>query len=319
MSWLMYATRSTTRTILPSSVSGSSSPVCVRMPCLTSSVRFSRSAIRSECSLWRNLRPKRCEQRVERVLARVPERRMSGVVAEADRLDEVFVEPQRARDDARDRRGLERVRDARAVVVARRVDEDLRLALEAAERLRVDDPVAVALEGRPDRRFLLRLAAARASRTSGPRAARACAPRPRARALRTSRPRCGRSRSSPSSLNRGAARAGRALVTDAREVIRTAKPIAKEGEMAVVESVQADSLREKVRGEVIAPGDGGVRRGAPRLERDHRPAAGARRPLHRQRRRDRDRRVRARARTARLRARRRAQRRRNRGRRGRAS
>ena len=55
---------------------------------------------------------------VERVLARVSERRMSGVVAEADRLDEVFVEPQRARDDARDRRGLERVRDARPVVVS---------------------------------------------------------------------------------------------------------------------------------------------------------------------------------------------------------
>ena len=66
MSWLMYATRSTIRTILPSSVSGESGPVWWRIPSLTSSVRFrpwpsfsSTSTIRSECSLWWNLRPKR--------------------------------------------------------------------------------------------------------------------------------------------------------------------------------------------------------------------------------------------------------------------
>ena len=47
MSWLMYATRSTMRTILPSSVSGSTSPVCLRMPSRTSHVRFSVSAIRA--------------------------------------------------------------------------------------------------------------------------------------------------------------------------------------------------------------------------------------------------------------------------------
>ena len=36
MSWLMYATRSTMRTIFASSVSGSTGPVCVRMPSQTS-------------------------------------------------------------------------------------------------------------------------------------------------------------------------------------------------------------------------------------------------------------------------------------------
>ena len=55
---------------------------------------------------------------------------------------------ERARDDARDAGRLERVRHPRAVVVARRVDEDLRLALQAPERLRVEDPVAVALKRR---------------------------------------------------------------------------------------------------------------------------------------------------------------------------
>ena len=56
---------------------------------------------------------------VEHLLADVPERRMAEVVAEADRLGEVLVERQRPRDGARDRGHLERVREPRAVVVAR--------------------------------------------------------------------------------------------------------------------------------------------------------------------------------------------------------
>jgi hypothetical protein len=83
---------------------------------------------------------------VERILARVAERRVPGVVAEADRLGQVLVEPKRTRDDARDRRRLQRVRHARADVIAARVDEDLRLPLQASEGLRVHEAVAVALE-----------------------------------------------------------------------------------------------------------------------------------------------------------------------------
>ncbi len=86
--------------------------------------------------------------RVERLLAGVSERRVTHVVTEADRLDEILVQLERPRHDARDRRRLERVRHARAVVVALGVDEDLRLALQAAKRLRVDDAVTVALERR---------------------------------------------------------------------------------------------------------------------------------------------------------------------------
>ena len=44
---------------------------------------------------------------VERLLARVPERRVAHVVAEPDRLGEILVEPQRARDPARDRGRLQ--------------------------------------------------------------------------------------------------------------------------------------------------------------------------------------------------------------------
>ena len=93
---------------------------------------------------------RRVERVVERLLARVPERRVAGVVAEADRLDEVLVEPERPRDDAGDRGRLERVGHPGAVVVALGVDEDLRLPLQPPERLRVDEAVAVALERRAD-------------------------------------------------------------------------------------------------------------------------------------------------------------------------
>ena len=55
------------------------------------------------------------------------------------------------------------MRQARAVVVALVVDEDLGLVLEPAEGRAVDDAVAVALVARAQRVLLLRVAAAAAS------------------------------------------------------------------------------------------------------------------------------------------------------------
>jgi hypothetical protein len=86
------------------------------------------------------------ERLVECLLARVAEGGVAEVVTEADRLGEVLVQAECSGDRARDPGGLEGVREARAVMVALRVDEDLRLVLEPAEALRVDDAVAVALE-----------------------------------------------------------------------------------------------------------------------------------------------------------------------------
>jgi hypothetical protein len=85
----------------------------------------------------------------------VAEGRVAEVVAQADRLDEVLVERERAGDRARDLRHLERVCHAGAVVVALRCDEHLRLVLQAAKRLAVHDPVAVALQRRAQRAVLL--------------------------------------------------------------------------------------------------------------------------------------------------------------------
>ena len=83
---------------------------------------------------------------VERILARVPERRVPEVVPHRDGLGQILVEPQRARQRAGHLRDLQRVRQARAVVIALRGEKDLRLALEPPEGLAVEDTVAVALE-----------------------------------------------------------------------------------------------------------------------------------------------------------------------------
>ena len=85
----------------------------------------------------------------------MPERRVADVVAQRDRLGERLVERQRRGQGARDLRHLEGVRQAGDVVVALGVEEDLRLVLQAAERLGVDDPVAVPLERGPERVGLL--------------------------------------------------------------------------------------------------------------------------------------------------------------------
>src|SRR5947207_2631082 len=73
---------------------------------------------------------------------------MAEVVAEPDRLGQILVQAQRARNAAGDAGRLGRMREPGAVVVATRVDEDLGLVLEPAERLGMHDPVAVALERR---------------------------------------------------------------------------------------------------------------------------------------------------------------------------
>ncbi len=158
------------------------------MPSRTSCVRFSprpsrssTSTTRSECSLWRKLRSKRSRSAASSAgLAGVAERRVPEIVAEADRLGQILVEAQRARDRARDAHRLERVRQPRAVVVALGRDEDLRLVLQAPERLAVRDAVAVALERAAEAaRLLLDEPSARLRRAHGERREAALPPRAR--------------------------------------------------------------------------------------------------------------------------------------------
>jgi len=114
--------------------------------------------------------PEAAQAAVEHLLAYMPERRMPEIVSQPDRLDQVLVQLQRARHPACDGGRLERVRHARAVVVAGGIDEDLRLALQPPKRLRVHDAVAVALERRADAALVLFAeAAARLVRADGER------------------------------------------------------------------------------------------------------------------------------------------------------
>ena len=75
---------------------------------------------------------------------------------ERDRLGQRFVEREGAGQRAGDLRDVEGVRQAGDVVVALRIEEDLRLVLEAPEGLGVDDPIAIPLEGGSERIRLLR-------------------------------------------------------------------------------------------------------------------------------------------------------------------
>ena len=94
MSWLMYATRSTMRTIFPSSVSGSWSPVCVRMPSQHLVREVEPPGDDERVLVVPEVPPGVLVQRlVERLLPGVPERRVTHVVAEPDRLHEVLVQP----------------------------------------------------------------------------------------------------------------------------------------------------------------------------------------------------------------------------------
>ena len=112
MSWLMYATRSITRTIRPSSVLGSRraagvprdpvahllgqvQPDAVALEVLHDPQRVLVVAEVPAEALF--------QAAVQHLLADVPERRVPEVVAQADRLDQVLVQAQRPRHRARDR------------------------------------------------------------------------------------------------------------------------------------------------------------------------------------------------------------------------
>ena len=110
-------------------------------------------------------------QPVDDPLAGMAERRVAEIVAERDRFGQLLVQPQHLRDRARDLRHLERVRQPGPVVIAGRREEDLRLVLQPAERLAVDDAIAIALKRRPDVVFRFRRAGGRANRRSWPPAA----------------------------------------------------------------------------------------------------------------------------------------------------
>ena len=84
---------------------------------------------------------------IERSFAGVAERRMAEIVRQRQRLGEVLVEPERARQRTGDLGDFEGMGQSGPVVVALMIDEHLRLVRQPAEGAGMDDAVAVAPEG----------------------------------------------------------------------------------------------------------------------------------------------------------------------------
>src|SRR6185312_8108560 len=73
----------------------------------------------------------------------MPERRMTEIMREGQGFGEVLVQPKRPRERAGNLDDVQSVRQARAVMIAFVIDEDLRLMGEPPERRGMNDPVAV--------------------------------------------------------------------------------------------------------------------------------------------------------------------------------
>src|SRR5437867_7303359 len=95
------------------------------------------------------------------------EGRVAEIVSQGDRLGQLLVEAQDFRNRTGDLRHFERMRQACSIVIAGRREEHLRLVLQAAERLAMDDAVAVALKRGTDVVFRLRPEAAARVRAFG--------------------------------------------------------------------------------------------------------------------------------------------------------
>src|SRR5262252_9945271 len=113
------------------------------------------------------------EAAIERALAGMAERGMAEVVGERQRLRQILVEPERARERAGNLRDLQRMGQTGAKMIAVVKDENLGLVREPPEGARMDDAVAIAAEdiaGRAHRLWVEPAAApARSGRIGGAR------------------------------------------------------------------------------------------------------------------------------------------------------
>ena len=83
----------------------------------------------------------------------MPKGRMPQVMRQTDRLGQILIAAQAARQRAPDLRHLHAMRQPVAIVVAFGIDKDLRLIFQATKRCRVNNAVAIALIGRAIRVF----------------------------------------------------------------------------------------------------------------------------------------------------------------------
>ena len=86
---------------------------------------------------------------IQNHLSGMTERGMSQIVRQGNGLGEFFIQAKSARDGAGDLAHLYRVCQTRPVMIPLMIHKNLGLVFKPPERLRVDDPVAIALKGRP--------------------------------------------------------------------------------------------------------------------------------------------------------------------------
>jgi hypothetical protein len=89
------------------------------------------------------------QQTIKHFLADVTERGVSKVVTKTDGLGQILVESEGSGHTSADLSDLKCVGQTGSIVIAERRDEHLRLVLQAAEGLAVNDPVPVPLKGSP--------------------------------------------------------------------------------------------------------------------------------------------------------------------------
>ena len=87
------------------------------------------------------------EAGIKRPLPGMPERRMPEVVSQRQSLGQILVEAKLARQRAGDLRHLQRMSQARSVMIALMEDEDLGFVLETTKSGGMDDAVAIPAEG----------------------------------------------------------------------------------------------------------------------------------------------------------------------------
>ena len=115
--------------------------------------------MRRDCLLW-SKPPMILHQAGKRHFAGMAEGRVTQIVREADRFDQVLVAAQGAGQRPADLGNFQGVGEAGAEVVAFVVDEDLGLVFQPAEGGGVQDAVAVALEGGAVFRLVVQIGAA---------------------------------------------------------------------------------------------------------------------------------------------------------------
>ena len=92
---------------------------------------------------------------IQRRLTRMPERRMSEIMSQRNRLHQILIQFQCLRDRPRRLRHLQRMRQPGPIMIPLRRQKHLRLILEPPKRLRMNNPIPVSLINRPDITLLL--------------------------------------------------------------------------------------------------------------------------------------------------------------------